>query len=545
MMLHRTASRLIVLLMGVHIGFTPMVATVQRSLNTPRVCDGTFIAHDLDHKTIFSGPRAHLYDSDGAGVAVGDLNNDGQLDIVLANLNERSTILWNEGDFRFRKETLADGNARAAAMVDVDGDGWLDIVFTHSLSGVTYWHNRGTDKNGKVAFTLGFLPGVRQPAYAMNWADINSDGALDLVTGSYDSDLEMHLRDSYLFGEGAGVFIYVQKDGQFIPTRLAKTAQALALMFMNLGDGLSLMVGNDFTAPDQVWSYQNGRWTEIHPFKTLTRNTMSLDIGDLDNDGLPELFAADMKPYSRDAATTAAWKPVLDSLERRRLLPGDPQISENVLQMRGADGQFSNKAREFGVDATGWSWSAQFGDLDNDGFLDLYVVNGMTAVELFHHLPGDELVEENQAFRNLQGRRFVPMPTWKLNSTRSGRGMTVADLNGDGRLDMVVNNLNTPAQIFENRLCGGSSLEIDLRWPSSRNTRSIGAQLTLRTDRGTYYRDVRAASGYLSGDPARIHFGFPTGSVLISLDIRWPDGALSEINPLTPDTLLTVTRPER
>jgi hypothetical protein len=120
--------------------------------------------------------------------------------------------------------------------------------------------------------------------------------------------------------------------------------------------------------------------------------------------------------------------------------------------------------------------------------------------------------------------------------------MSMADLDGDGDLDIVVNNLRSPALLFENRLCGGAALEVDLRWPASKNPYAIGAQLALRTSAGTYYRDVRAASGYLSGDPARIHFGVPAGVVPRQLEIRWPDGATSIVDRLTVQRLVTVTR---
>jgi enediyne biosynthesis protein E4 len=204
--------------------------------------------------------------------------------------------------------------------------------------------------------------------------------------------------------------------------------------------------------------------------------------------------------------------------------------------------RWRNEAANWGVDATGWSWSAKLGDLDNDGLLDLYIVNGMIAQNLFNHLPNGELVEENQAFRNQGLGTFLPAPEWNLGSTLSGRGMSMADLDNDGDLDIVVNNLRGPAQVFENRLCGGEGLEIELFWPASSNTRAIGAEIELHTSLGILRRDVRAASGYLSGDPARVHFGFPTGTQLDKLIIRYPDGAQAEIDSLEPQALYKVTR---
>ena len=195
-----------------------------------------------------------------------------------------------------------------------------------------------------------------------------------------------------------------------------------------------------------------------------------------------------------------------------------------------------------GIDSTGWTWSVQFGDLDNDGLLDLYVVNGMIASEVFGHLPGAELVEENLAFRNSTSGGFVHTPEWGLGATESGRGMAMADLDLDGDLDIVVNNLESPAVLFENQICGGASLEVDLRWTGTKNIRAIGATVLLETTTGNYMREVRAKGGYLSGDPSRLHFGFPRESQLISIAITWPDGAASAVHEIEPNTLVTITR---
>ena len=156
----------------------------------------------------------------------------------------------------------------------------------------------------------------------------------------------------------------------------------------------------------------------------------------------------------------------------------------------------------------------------------------MTAKELFAHLPNDELVEENQAYRNDDGLRFAPAPQWQLNSAAGGRGMSMADLDGDGVLDVLINNLRSPAQIFENQLCGGSSLLVDMRQPSAGNSRALGGEMILHTTTGIYRRS------------ARLHFGLPAGSSINALEIRWPDGVVSVISGrnLPPNSRLTITR---
>ena len=208
------------------------------------------------------------------------------------------------------------------------------------------------------------------------------------------------------------------------------------------------------------------------------------------------------------------------------MMPGSRRISRGRLNLMARVGVGRRK----------------FGDLDNDGFQDLYVVNGMISLELFSHLPDNELVEENQAYRNRSGAGFEPMPGWALNDKASGRGMTMADLDNDGDLDIVVNNLGSPAKLFENELCGGDSILVDLRQGGVGNGQGIGSRLTLYTDSGVYQRDVTAVSGYLSGDASRVHFGFPAGAALERLSIIWNDGEYSEVEELSANTLITVTR---
>ena len=129
----------------------------------------------------------------------------------------------------------------------------------------------------------------------------------------------------------------------------------------------------------------------------MPRNTMSLDAADIDNDGRLELFSADMKPYEDDAATRAAWQTLSQNYDA--LPADDPQIEENVLLVGNVAEGFENRATDSGVDASGWSWSAKFADLDNDGLQDLYVVNGMYSEATFGHLPDAELIEQNDPNR--------------------------------------------------------------------------------------------------------------------------------------------------
>ncbi len=508
---------------------------VQSSLADRNDCDGTFQTHILPHSTtVPGGDEVRMFEANGSGVGINDLDNDGLLDIVLANHGGPNSILWNLGDLNFERAALGDGNTRAVTIIDLDADGRRDIIFSRVASAPNLWANLGDRQ-----FEQEILPGIAEPLYSINWADVDQDGDLDLAGATYDAELLTLLGAEFLDSHIAGVYLYENAGNSFVAERLADEAQALALLLSDInGDGRpEILVGNDFAVPDYSWTRSEGTWLELWPFETMSHSTMSFDSADLNNDRSVELFSTDMKPYASDEETMAAWEPVMTSMMEMPHAEGDPQVMANVLQGFEADA-----AGMAGIDATGWSWSGKFGDLDQDGYLDLYVVNGMIESTIFGHLPGGELVEQNQAFRNDGTGAFVVMPDWGLQASDSGRGLSIADLDNDGDLDLVVNNLRAPALLFENRLCGGASLQVELLHVGSANPQAIGARLVLHSSAGTMTRELKSGSGYLSGDPTRVHFGFPDDTALERLEIHWPDGASSEVDALASNRLLTVKR---
>jgi enediyne biosynthesis protein E4 len=512
-----------------------------QSLQSGR-CGTGFREHQLSHTTMPRGGDRTVYDSNGSGVAVGDLDGNGFSDLVLGNLAGAVSVLWNQGDFGFESTTLIntfglpESNTRAVAMVDINADMKLDIVVTHTSGSLAVWYNQGQRRFGQST-----LEGVKFPAYTMLWEDFDLDNDLDLVTASYDALLEAEQKDTFMLGGGAGVVVYTNQAGVFHPNRLSNNAQSLALMMFDVDmDGRrDLVVGNDFAMPDQVWLNTKNGFVPNQPFGRITRNTMGFSSSDVDNNGTFELFATDMKPRFDDLATIAKWMPFIERTYQK-LQYSNLQRAENVLQTWTGHG-FVNRAYEQNIDATGWSWSAQFGDLDNDGFEDLYIVNGMIDKENLKYLKNNELVEQNQVYRNQAGV-FQKQNTWKLESLASGRGMVFSDLNNDGRLDVVVNNLNSKAQIFENQICNqGMALEVSLDW-KSKNTQGIGATLKLKTNFGTLQRQLHNQSGYLSGNDPKLHFGFPVGTNLEQLEVLWADGASSLVKDLSPNAHLLIRR---
>lgn len=510
-----------------------VAATVTSTPHSPaNNCGSGFIGHDLEHITSGPGNTASTFDGTGAGVGIADLDGDGDLDIVLANLSNTSSVLENTGDLSFVRHELERGRFRGVSLLDVTTDGATDIVLTTGIGPPVLFENPATGDLGAFARTR--LEGVRAATYSMAWTDIGGDGDLDLITGSYNAELTL-LRNSPILGEDTGVVFHERSVDGFTVNRLSETAQALALITTDIdGDGrFDVLVGNDLATPDMIWQQETDGLVAVDLLSTSSYSTMSLDAADLDNDGRNELFSTDMKPAQaddryREVDEDMAAAPVVD----------DIQTPENVLNDFGDDG-FSNMASGQPISTTGWSWSGLFGDLDNDGLQDLYVTNGMRSDQLFDFLPEARLIEENQAFRN-NGEAFEPALDWDLASPVGGRGMAQGDLDGDGDLDIVLNNLDAPATLFENTLCG-TAITVSLEWVGTNNPDALGARVEVTAGGPMWTREITSSRGYLSSGPPIAHIGVGD-EALVDVFVTWPDGHMSTLTDQPTTTHLTISR---
>ncbi|MEM7338473.1 MAG: CRTAC1 family protein [Actinomycetota bacterium] len=492
------------------------------------------MSRPLDHTTEGRGEITAMSDGTGTGVLLEDLDDDGHVDIVLPNLAGETSILWNAGDATFDRDVLAEGRFRQALSADVDADGRRDILLTTGIGPPITMRSTGPRSYERTEFRTAAV------AYSIAAGALNGDDRLQIVTGSYNAELTQNRDPRALTGNGTGAALHTIDGGTIETEFLIESAQALATLVVDLdGDGRQdVFMGNDLGTPDRIWFGSADGLVLAEPFDTTTLSTMSLDVVDLDNDGDDDVIATDMAPMAD--ADLDPWLEVMPDIEAARV--DDVQDPRNKLQFL-ADGVYTDRAPEYGFDATGWSWSGVGGDLDNDGLPDLYVVNGMQATSIFTELPDGELIEANQVFRNT-GAGLEPMPGWELADTAGGRGMAQGDLDGDGDLDIVVNNLGSPSVLFENRLCGGAAVIVDPVWDGAPNADAVGTVVTVRSGDLSARRQILSARGYLSAPPTAAHVGLGDTTDRVSIDIVWPDGATSSVTDVEPGTAIAVTRTE-
>src|SRR5881409_1588770 len=541
--------------------------------------------------------QTDVYLYNGGGVAVGDIDNDGLPDIFFTGNMVSSRLYVNKGNMRFEDITQTAGVtttrwATGATMVDINNDGYLDIYV--SVSGSE--GSRGKDRanllyinNGNHTFTEAATQyGVADTGFTTHavFLDYNGDGYLDLfLLNNSPKDFARGAADTHPLGvrsnSPGGYSKLYRNNGDGTFTDVSRQAGILEQVGYGLGvvvgdvngDGWpDIYVSND-VAPNDVLYVNNRDGTFTDRAGAWLKHTsfagMGVDIADFNNDGWPDILQMDMMPAALDQRKRmSGYLTYGGQIELRRRGFRDDydvnslQLSNGVTQT--GDVIFSEIGTLAGVAYTDWSWSPLFADFDNDGYKDIFVTNGypkaandldyqtaalgarragdhQRALRLLKDLRSYRL--SNYGFRNNGDLTFTDKTkAWGMDQPGFSYGAAYADLNNDGRLDIVVNNIDAPASIYENvqpRDDAHHYLQIKLEGESP-NRRGIGSKLILTAGGQKQYLYHSPYRGYMSTMDDREHFGLGRAKRVDSLEVIWPDGRRQVLTGLDADRRVTV-----
>lgn len=552
------------------------------------------------------------YTYNGAGVAVGDFDGDGLIDIFLCNQEGQSKLYRNKGNMQFEDVTEAAGLSQVTAQggfaigayfADIDNDGDLDLFITNWKVSNRLFENLGNGKFRDITAAAGVI--YAGGSTTATFADYDRDGHLDFYVTNYRPNaIEMEttslrlqqsadgqllvppeLQDRITLVQGEGGRISIRElgerdllyrnngDGTFSEVAAAAGISGnywgLSATFTDIdGDGWpDLYVTNDLWSPDTFYlNNGDGTFTLIDPMmlQHTPHFSMGIDFGDINNDGLMDYFIGDM--ISRDHTLRLTQHGEMDMSPSP---PGfAPQFMRNSLYLNNGDGSFSDIAWIADVAASEWTWSVKFADLDLDGYLDLFITNGMVrdlmdsdafyeakriqetqGIEAFMaYLQQYPLLNNpNVVFRNNGDLSFTEVAAqWGLATEKVGHGASLADLDNDGDLDIVVNYMNDTVGIYQNN-AAASRIMVQLVGQSS-NSQGIGANITLTTDNGIQTRHVTASGGYLSNHQPAAVFGLGAAGLIRELRVEWPSGHVqtfpdSTSGPLQANMLYTIVEP--
>ncbi len=524
----------------------------------------------------------YLYYYNGGGVAAGDVNGDELPDLYFTSNLGADKLYLNRGNFTFEDATEKAGISQSGSwktgvtMADVNGDGLLDIYVCQvgdykKFKGKNrLFINLGTDKPGGVprfeekaaAYGLDLQAFSTQAAFF----DVDADGDLDCFIvchsvhspGSYrDTSLtrkyDPAAADRLFRNNGNGTFTDVSR-AYGIYGGIAGYALGLVVADIN-GDGRpDVYIGNDFHENDYLYLNRDGTHFEevaAQSFAHHSNFTMGCDIADINNDGKADLLSLDMKPPTEILLKSSQPADAYDVFKFKHSQGYHWQFPRNNLQLnRGQAPEsdyplFSEIGQLAGVDATDWSWSALLTDLDLDGHKDLYITNGIvrrpndmdylkfisskevqsnaTDLQLIQKMPPGDAA--NVCFQNRGNLRFNDVSdVWGLAKKGISNGAVYADLDNDGDPDLVTNNLNAPASLYQNNGNNNKALKIRLKG-EGQNPFAIGARVWIWQKGNMQYAENQPVRGFQSSvEPGVVMFGMGQDSIVDSLVVAWPDG---------------------
>ncbi len=534
----------------------------------------------------------YLYFYNGGGVASGDINNDGLVDLFFTSNQGKNKLYLNKGNMEFEDISVKAGVEgfsdwkTGVTMADVNGDGLLDIYVcaVSNFKGME-GSNELYINNGDNTFTekaneygLDFTGFATQAAFF----DYDKDGDLDCYllnhavhnTRSYDRVNTRMLKDNE-----AGDYLYRNEGGKFKDVS-AESGIYQAAMGYGLGvsvadlnnDGwLDIYVSNDFHEDDYYYINQkNGTYKEgiKEHFKHLSRFSMGSDIADINNDGYQDVMTLDMYPEDEKVEKSSVGEDPLDIYMYKLQFGYFNQYSRNCLQLNMGGQKFSDIAASSGVAATDWSWGTLMADYDGDGLKDIFVSNGILrrpndldylkfviGDSLHYGLPTSHKLDQeaidlmpsgkvhNYLFQGSKDLRFKDKSkVWGFEEEGISNGSSYADLDNDGDLDLISNNLNEPAGIYENHsreLLKNNFVKVKFKGEGM-NTFGIGAKVILKTKEGQQLQQMMPTRGFMSSVEPTLLFGIGQLTQVDSLIVIWENEKMQIIKNPKINELLTL-----